>query len=140
VLPGIWQDRASKKSIVAYINENIRSVDAVLILADSTVTTGGMDYVLHTLSTILPKPLANNIGLVFTNVRPPSIRDLAQHTVPDAFKSAPQFVLDNLNNSQLPFTGKVSERQAGRFKYASGALQLVGRPRATIDNGNDSPP
>ena len=90
-MPGIEQDELQKQSILPYID----SVDAVLILADSNVTTGGMDHILRTLSTILPKPLANNIGFVFTNVRPPFIRVFPQAIVPEAFKGAPQFVFDN---------------------------------------------
>ena len=84
---------------MAYIKKHVDSVDAVLILANATVIAGG---VLHTLSTILPKPLANNIGIVFTNASSPFSLDFSRHTVPEAFWSAPQFVLEHptkiLNN------------------------------------------
>ena len=94
-MPGIEQDELQKQSILAYIEKHVGTFHAVLILANSTVTTGGMDYVLRTLSTILPKPLANNVGLVFTNTRPPFIQDFPQVTLPEELKAAPQFAFDD---------------------------------------------
>ena len=69
------------------------SVSAVLIHADSTVfTSDRMDYALSTLSTILPKTLANNIAFVFSNVSTPSLQGLS---VPEVFKGAPTFIFDD---------------------------------------------
>jgi len=69
------------------------SVTAVLIHADSTdFTSGSMDCVLSTLSTILPKTLADNIAFVFTNVSTPSFQGFS---VPEVFKGAPTFVFSN---------------------------------------------
>jgi hypothetical protein len=96
---------------MAYIKEHIRSVDAVLILANSTVidwwhglrTPHSVDHLAQTAT--------NNIGFVFTNARPPFDRDFSQDTVPEAFKGAPQFVFDNPiaiscyeSNESVPFT------------------------------------
>jgi len=75
------------------VEKHLDSVTAVLIHADSTVFTGdGMDYTLSTLSTILPKTLANNIAFVFTNVSTPSLQGFS---VPEVFKGAPTFVFDD---------------------------------------------
>jgi len=81
------------------VKKLLDSVTAVLIHANSTVFTGdGMDYALSTLSTILPKTLANNIAFVFTNVSTPPLQGFS---VPEVFKGAPTFVFDMLKRMYL---------------------------------------
>ena len=94
---GIQQDEVHKRSIATEILKHIDSVNAILILANGTVPriTAGTDYTLNTLSTILPKTLANNIAFVFTNVPSPLSWNFSQDTIPKVLKGAPQFHLDN---------------------------------------------
>ena len=94
---GIQQDEVHKRSIANEIQENIDSVNAILILANGTVPriTVGTDYTLSTLSAIFPKTLADNIAFMFTNVLNPLASNFSQDTVPRVLKRAPQFHIDN---------------------------------------------
>ena len=67
---GLQQDKQHKASIAKAIKENIATVNAVIILANGTQPRLGTatDYVLSTLSAIFPRTLADNIGILFTNV------------------------------------------------------------------------
>lgn len=67
---GLAQDELHKASIANAIKENIAFVNAVLILANGTVERLGVatDYALSTLSSMFPRTLAANIGILFTNV------------------------------------------------------------------------
>ena len=85
----VEHDELLKRSIVTSVEKHLDSVTAVLIHVDTTLfTSGSMDYVLSTLSTVLPKTLANNISVVFTNVSTPSLQGFS---VPEVFKGAPTF-------------------------------------------------
>ena len=66
---GLAQDELHKASIANVIKENIAVVNAVLILANGTVERLGVatDYALSTLSSMFPRTLAANIGILFTN-------------------------------------------------------------------------
>ena len=77
--------------------EHTDSVAAVLILANGTVphVTVGNDYALSTRSTILPKYLAGNIAFLLTNTSNPLYRNFYRDTLPEGFKDAPQFLLNN---------------------------------------------
>jgi hypothetical protein len=94
---GLQQDEIHKKSITTEIQNNIDSVNAVLILANGTVPriTVGTDYALSTLSAIFPKSLAQNIAFIFTNVSSPLSWNFAQDSVPAVLQDAPQYLLDN---------------------------------------------
>ncbi|KAM6499744.1 hypothetical protein JOM56_005252 [Amanita muscaria] len=67
---GLEQDKQHKASIVGAIKDHIPTVNAVLILANGTLPRLGAatDYALSTLSSIFPRSLADNIGILFTNV------------------------------------------------------------------------
>jgi len=93
---GLQQDELHKKIIVAEIQEHLNFISAVLIVANGTIrrNTGGMDHVFFTLSALLLNTLASNIAFMFTNVA----SHLSCHfpwDVPEVFKDAPQFLLDN---------------------------------------------
>jgi len=94
---GIEQDELHKKSIATQIEEHIDTVTAVLVLANGTVprVTVGTNYALSTLSAIFPKPLANNIAFVFTNVLSLLHWNFSMDTIPEILEGAPQFLLNN---------------------------------------------
>ena len=107
---GIQQDEIHKQNIATEIQKHLDSVNAVLILANGTVPriTGGTDYVLSTLSAILPKSLAENITFIFTNVASSLSWNFAMDTIPEVFKDAHMFCLDNpiaLQKMYLKFKG-----------------------------------
>ena len=79
------------------IEDYIASVTAVLVLANGTVpgVTVATTNALSTLSSILPKILTNNIGVVLTNISSPIYQNFAQNDIPDVLKDAPQFLLSN---------------------------------------------
>lgn len=95
---GFAQDELHKASIASAIKENISTVNAVLILANGTVPRLGAatDYALTTLSSIFPRTLANNIGILFTNVASPLSWNFDQNSLPDVLQGDDNhWLLDN---------------------------------------------
>lgn len=70
---GLLQDDLHKANIAKTIGESIAAIDGVLILINGTVSRLGVatDYALSTLTSILPRTLSDNIGVLFTNVSDP---------------------------------------------------------------------
>ena len=91
------QDELHKQSIERQIKNHIDSINAVLVLVNGTVprVTVGTDYVLSTLSAIFPKSLANNIAFLLTNTSNSLFQNFSADTLPEVFKHAPQFLLNN---------------------------------------------
>ncbi|PFH47909.1 hypothetical protein AMATHDRAFT_49936 [Amanita thiersii Skay4041] len=112
---GIQQDERHKVSIATTIENNITSVNAVIILANGTVPRlrVATDYALSALSAIFPRSLANNIGLLFTNVSSPLSWNFDQNSLPDVLRSSDnQFLMDN----PVAMWKKLEEmRQTGTF-------------------------
>ncbi len=95
---GLGQDELHKASIAHAIKDNISTLHAVIILANGTVPRLGVatDYALGTLSSIFPRTLAHNIGILFTNVPSPLSWNFDQNSLPGVLKgTAHQFLLDN---------------------------------------------
>ena len=96
---GFAQDELHKASIASAIKENISTVNAVIILANGTVPRLGVatDYALSTLSSIFPRTLADNIGILFTNVSSPLSWNFDQESLPDVLRGHDdnQWLLDN---------------------------------------------
>lgn len=95
---GLAQDELHKASIAHTIKDNISTLHAVIILANGTVPRLGVatDYALSTLSSIFPRTLAHNIGILFTNVASPLSWNFDQDSLPGVLKGAAhQFLLDN---------------------------------------------
>ena len=91
------QDELHKRRIATQIKEHFDSVTAILILANGTVprVTVGTYYALSTLSAIFPNTLANNIALMLTHASHPLFQNFSGDTLPQGFKDAPQFLLNN---------------------------------------------
>ncbi|KAF8333284.1 hypothetical protein F5887DRAFT_893774 [Amanita rubescens] len=96
---GLAQDELHKASIATAIKENISTVNAVIILANGTIPRLGAatDYALSTLSSIFPRTLADNIGILFTNVSSPLSWNFDQNSLPDVLRGRHdnQWFLDN---------------------------------------------
>ena len=94
---GVHQDELHRKNITTQIENHIKSVNAILILANGTVPriTVGTDYALSTLPTIFHDTVTNNIAFMFTNVLSPLSWNFSQDTIPKELKGAPQFLLNN---------------------------------------------
>jgi len=105
---GLAQDKLHKQSIARAIHRHITTVNAVLILANGTVPRLGVatEYALTTLSAIFPHTLANNIGIVFTNVSDPLNCNFEESSLPDGLRHARQYLLDNPVAMQKKFLEK----------------------------------
>jgi hypothetical protein len=93
---GLQQDELHNTSIEKQIKEHIDSVTAVLVLANGTVprVTAGTDYALSTLSAISPRT-PPNVAFVLTNTSTALDQNFSRDTLPDVFKHAPHFLLNN---------------------------------------------
>ncbi|KIL58588.1 hypothetical protein M378DRAFT_1025098 [Amanita muscaria Koide BX008] len=95
---GLEQDAQHKASIVGAIKEHIPTVNAVLILANGTLPRLGAatDYALSTLSSIFPRSLADNIGILFTNVDDRLSWNFDQKSLPESLRNTDlQFLVNN---------------------------------------------
>ena len=108
------------------IQKHIDSVTAVLILANGTVPrlTVGTDYALSTLSSIFPKSLAENISFMFTGVSSPLSWNYHEDTLPEAFRAAEPFLIDNPVANQKRYnslTGDLTKKKV-RARMRKGVL------------------
>ncbi|KAM6499732.1 hypothetical protein JOM56_005240 [Amanita muscaria] len=95
---GLEQDKQHKASIAEAIRDHIPIVNAVLILANGTLPRLGAatDYALSTLSSIFPRSLADNIGIVFTNVDDRFSWNFDQESLPESLRNTDrQFLVNN---------------------------------------------
>ena len=80
-----------------------------------------MDYALSVLSAIFPKTLVNNIAFLFSNVTTSLSFNFCKATIPEALKTAPQFLIDNpisLQKKYLELIGGMSRRKAKEMQKA----------------------
>ena len=94
---GLEKDNEHKQSINAAIRDNIPEVTAVIILANGTnprlsVTT---DYTISTLCSSFPRTLAQNIGVLFTNVQNMDRCAFDMNSLPLELREAKCFCVDN---------------------------------------------
>ena len=94
---GLQKDKEHKQSITTAIRDNIPEVTAVIILANGTNPRLGVatDYAITTLSSIFPRTLAQNIGILFTNVSSPLSWNFEVDTLPVELRGAKRFLIDN---------------------------------------------
>ncbi|EDR10204.1 uncharacterized protein LACBIDRAFT_325891 [Laccaria bicolor S238N-H82] len=94
---GLQKDKEHKQSITTAIRDNIPEVTAVIILANGTNPRLGVatDYAITTLSSIFPRTLAQNIGILFTNVSSPLSWNFEVDTLPVELRGAKRFLVDN---------------------------------------------
>ena len=111
----LQQDAFQKKRIAAQVKEHIDSVTAVLVLANGTVPRGNVciDRALSTLSAIFPRTPRKNVAFLLTNTSNPLYRNLSKDILPETFKGAPQFLLNNpvaLQRRYLELRGEPNTR------------------------------
>ncbi|KAM6499741.1 hypothetical protein JOM56_005249 [Amanita muscaria] len=95
---GIAQDEKHKQNIARVIKDNIRAVNAVLIIANGTLPrlSAATDYALSTLSSIFPRTVVENIAIIFTNVSAQLSLNFDQNSLPESLRNPDnQFRLDN---------------------------------------------
>jgi len=112
-------DEQHKRQIAQSIKDLVVSVDAVLIMANGTnprlnVSTS---YALTTLSSMFPKSLVNNIGMLFTNVSDPLSWNFEKTSLPHSLQNAKAFTfhnptsLESRRRDAVPLTKWRSERK-----------------------------
>ena len=94
---GVGQDDLHKRNIATEIREEVETVTAVLLLTNGTVErlSAATDYALSSLSSLFPRTLADNIGIMFTCVSSRLSCNFELDSLPDALQDKKQFLLDN---------------------------------------------
>ena len=94
---GLQKDNEHKQSINAAIQDNIPEVTAVIILANGTNPRLGVatDYAITTLCSIFPRTLAQNIGILFTNISNHRFLNFEVDKLPVELRGAKRFFIDN---------------------------------------------
>lgn len=94
---GLQRDEQHKDSIVTAIRDHISEVTAVIIVANGTTPRLGCtsDYAISTLTSILPRSLANNISIFFTHVSTPLAWSFDPDILPVELRHTKRFLLEN---------------------------------------------
>ena len=94
---GLQKDEENKDSIASAIRDNIPIVTAVIILVNGTNPrpTAATDYTISTLCSIFPRTLADNIGVLFTNVQDIYKCIFDMNSLPPELQQAKNFCIDN---------------------------------------------
>jgi len=82
---------------VDQIEKDMDSITAVLVLVNGTVPriSVGTNSALSTLSAIFPRTPSKNVAFLLTNTSNPLFQNFPGDILPEAFKDAPQFLLNN---------------------------------------------
>ena len=121
---GLQKDEEHKDSIASAIRDNIPEVTAVIILANGTNPrlTVATDYTISTLCSIFPRTLAQNIGVLFTNVQDMEKCNFDLDSFPHELQGVKCFWIDNplplyknaqRNRKRLGMRGQSSEKKKG---------------------------
>ena len=94
---GLEQDNEHKRSIAETIKAKVQTLDGVIIMANGTLERvgPGVDYALHTLSTMFPRSIVDNIGFIFTNVPDALSFNFQSNTLPEKLRNAERWTLQN---------------------------------------------
>ncbi|KIJ95204.1 hypothetical protein K443DRAFT_109193, partial [Laccaria amethystina LaAM-08-1] len=136
---GLEKDNEHKQSITAAIRDSIPEVTAVIILANGTNPRLGVatDYAITTLSSIFPRTLADNIGLLFTNISSPLDWNFEVETLPVELQGAKTFLLDNplaRHKKYLKIKAK-AEAQGSVTRANQAVLQKL---KKAVDEGHET--
>ena len=115
---GLQKDNEHKESINTAIRDNILEVTAVIILANGTNPRLGAatDYAITTLSSIFPRTLAQNIGILFTNVSGRDFLNFETDTLPIELRGAKDFLINNpLAMQKKYFKDRVKAEAEGKI-------------------------
>ena len=136
---GLEKDNEHKQSITAAIKDNIPEVTAVIILANGTNPRLGVatDYAITTLSSIFPRTLADNIGLLFTNISSPLDWNFEVETLPVELQGAKTFLLDNpLARHKKYLKIKAKAEEQGSVTRANQAI--LQKLKKAVDEGHET--
>jgi hypothetical protein len=94
---GLEQDKEHKRSIAETIRNQVQTLDAVIIMANGTVERvgPGVEYALHTLASMFPRSISDNIGFMFTNVPDALSFNFQPDTLPKEIRHAEVWTIQN---------------------------------------------
>ena len=94
---GLEQDKNHKKSIAEAIKDQVQTIDGIIIMANGTLERvgPGVEYALHTLSTMFPRSIVNNIGFIFTNVPDALSFNFQSNTLPEELRNSESWTIQN---------------------------------------------
>ena len=94
---GLEHDKEHKASIAEAIRAEVQTLDGVIIMANGTLERvgPGVEYAIHTLSTMFPRSIVNIIGFLFTNVPDALSFNFQSNTLPEALRNAERWTIQN---------------------------------------------
>lgn len=94
---GIGQDAVHKQEIAKMMRDHVTEVDAVLLFTNGTVPRLGpaTEYVFNVLTAMFPRSIADNIGIVFTNVASEMKVNFDFNSLPEQIPRDHVFYVDN---------------------------------------------
>ncbi|EDR04932.1 uncharacterized protein LACBIDRAFT_330139 [Laccaria bicolor S238N-H82] len=136
---GLEKDNEHKQSITTAIRDSIPEVTAVIILANGTNPRLGVatDYAITTLSSIFPRTLADNIGLLFTNISSPLDWNFEVETLPVELQGVKTFLLDNPLARHKKFL-KIKEKAEAQGSVTSANQAVLRKLKKAVDEGHET--
>jgi energy-coupling factor transporter ATP-binding protein EcfA2 len=94
---GIDQDKAHRASIVRAIDEQVKTIDSVVVLANGTQErlSVATEYALSAIGSMFPRSIAGNISFIFTHVPDPLSMNFCSSSLPPAFISCNMWTIQN---------------------------------------------
>ena len=135
---GLEKDNENKQSIADAIRDSIQEITAVIIVTNGTDPrlTVATDYAITTLSSIFSGTLADNIGVLFTNISSSFNRQFDFGMLPLELQGAKTFLLDNpLARHKDYLTIKAAEAQGSVARANNAVLQEL---KKAVDEGHET--
>ena len=94
---GVDRDNQNKQDVAEKIKDNLKVIDAVIIMANGTQERLGIttNYALENISAMFPRSLIKNIGFVFTNVSDRMNFNFKMDSLPKELQNAKHWLLQN---------------------------------------------
>ena len=135
---GLEKDNENKQSITDAIRDNIQEITAVIIVVNGTNPrlTVATDYAITALSSIFSGTLADNIGVLFTNISSSFKWNFDVGMLPVELLGAKSFCLDNPLARQKEYSKiKAAEAQGSVARASQAVLQKL---KKAVDEGHET--
>jgi hypothetical protein len=108
---GVKKDDEHRKKFLDAIRDQVKTIDAVLVMANGTVERLGIgtEYALATISSMFPNSIIKNTGFLYTNVNDRLSLNTLKSSIPKALQDCKSWTIQNPIAVHSKFEGKKLE-------------------------------
>jgi hypothetical protein len=94
---GVEKDEEHRAGILEQIKHNLKTIDAVIVVANGTQERLGVatNYTVQSIAAMFPRSIASNVGFLFTNVGSALNFNFEMDSLPTGFQNAEYWTLQN---------------------------------------------